>query len=283
MSEYRPRIESMFREAGYRRVEWDDTHLWKSVKTLTERGVADGQAFFVKISKGSSVVVATQKEAYEILGGAIPSGTGVHVPEVLFCDPESGILVTEEASGRLMTTCMLSSMGGLSGSRQLEDLSERAGRALAVIHRHVPAGAGGDVLLYRDYSPQNLFVGGEPDGITLVDPPEKIEYGERERDLGVATVELMKQFLRSWRGMNPILWKRCRLRFLAGYRDSSGHEVDHARLAEYEMAHTGKLVALNKQYLMMKYGPGNAGKALLRASLTMILLVALKSFHLSRQ
>ncbi|QIT55911.1 hypothetical protein HC341_12275 [Aquisalimonas sp. 2447] len=282
MSDYRDQIETMFREAGYRCVDWDDAHLWRSVKTSTERGVVDGQAFFVKVRKDACGVIATQQETYGLLGCAIPSHTGIHVPEVLICEPESGILVTEEASGRLMTTCILSSLAEPGGSRELDELSAKAGRALAIIHRYAPVGEGGGVLLYRDYSPQNLFVCGESGGITLVDPPEKMQYGEREQDLGVATVELMKQFLRSWRGMNPLVWKRCRVRFLVGYRDASGYEVDHARLAECEMAHAAKLVYLNKKYLMMKHGAGNAGKALLRASLTISLIVALKFFHLTQ-
>ena len=282
MTDYRLKIESMLRDAGYLEVDWDNAHSWSSVKTHTARGIADGQTFFVKIRRHNAREVEAETQSYRILGNAIPSDTGVHVPDVLVCDPEHGILVTEVAAGRLMTSCILSALGAPDAARQLEELSERAGRALAVVHRYVPGKKNGDVFLYLDFSPQNLFVGMEAVGITLIDPPERIEYGERERDLGVATVELMKQFLRSWRSVNPGLWKRCRRRFLSGYSGSSDYVVDYGRLEKYEMAHFGKLVSLNKKYLLMKYGPRNAVKALVRGSLTMVLLVGLKFFHLSR-
>lgn len=279
----RQHIEAMLYRAGYSHVEWDDTHFWQSVKTLTDRGVVDGTPFFVKIaSPRRKQVIPIQGATYAQLSAALPCDRRLRVPEVLLCDSQNGILVTEEATGKLMTKCLLAALTNPSMTYRLSALSHRIGESLALVHNRMPINEDRQLQLYLDFSPQNLFFDWGANQITLIDPPERIEFGPRERDLAVATVEIIRQLLQHWKGLNPKLWRSCRNSVVAGYEQEAGQSVDVDRLKLYESAHVDHLISANHYRLKLKHSFSTTAMALPRMVLNSALLQGLHYLHRSQ-
>jgi tRNA A-37 threonylcarbamoyl transferase component Bud32 len=246
MGDFKSSAERCLREAGCHNIEWHTGPMRASRNTEIILGSVDGVEAIAKKSTNYDAETARfEFEAYA-RWAAIAADGKYCVPKPIAACFDQGILVLEYMEGNKVAELLAGALRSKVGTDEdTVSLVRRTGKALAWFHSHDHvecSSADGYVLLYIDFSPSNLIVRSSDQKLSLIDLPEREEYGPREKDLGVALFEFSRLILKMKSISVVRRWSRFRHEFLVGYMEDSGVLLDLSLVHQHEVAHLKRVM-----------------------------------------
>jgi tRNA A-37 threonylcarbamoyl transferase component Bud32 len=166
---------------------------------------SQGGKYFAKINLGDSAHMLVEQEAKALgmLKDMFAELPRIQFPSVYGFDSSTGVLVTEYINAPSISELLRREYKLGKRASRLVEISTKLGSTLRVFHDHTRT-LDGKVVLYGDFSPNNMMYDLIESVATLIDPPRKLELGDFEKDLGVALFELTRVMVKTGFGLISI-------------------------------------------------------------------------------